>query len=164
MRFVIGTIIGLVALSAIVGLAVTVDAVRSARSERRRREGRPSTGLSLRARVGRYVGPIDPSTAVLNPPGRVATEFIGALCGFPGLGWIFSGCIFTGIVLLSLGPAVIWGFFPVILSVTGKLSSGPFVAVQYLPGLALGSAMALAYREIRLARRRRLKADPPHPA
>jgi hypothetical protein len=164
MKFVIGTIIGSLALFTIVGLAVTIDAIRVARAERRRHEGLVPTGLSLREKVSRYVGPVDPGTALLNPPGRVATEFIGALCGFPGLGWIFSGCIFTGILLLSLGPAVVWGFYPVLLSVTGKLSSGPFVAVQYLPGLALGSAMALAYREVQLARRRRLNAGPRHSA
>jgi hypothetical protein len=164
MKFVIATIIGSLALFTIVGLAVTVDAIRVARAERRRHEGRPPAGLSLREKVSRYVGPVDPGMALLNPPGRVATEFMGALCGFPGLGWIFSGCIFTGILLLSLGPAVVWGFYPVLLSVTGKLSSGPFVAVQYLPGLALSSAIALAYREVQLARRRRLNADPRHPA
>jgi hypothetical protein len=42
---------------------------------------------------------------------------------------------------------------------TGKLISGPFVAVQYLPGLALGSSAALGYREYQLARRHRRQAE-----
>jgi hypothetical protein len=157
MRFFIGTVIGLVAVFAVVGLAVTYGALRSARSERTR-SGTNDGDLSLRARIGRYVGPVDPSMALLNPPGRVAAEFFTALCGFPGLGWILSGSVFTGLVLICMGPAVVWGFYPVFLALTGRMLSGPFVVVQYLPGLAIGSSAALAYREIQLARRKRLRA------
>jgi hypothetical protein len=157
MRFFIGTLIALLAVFGVVGIAVTYSAIRSARREHRlpRLE---ADEFSLRARIARYVGPVDPSIALLNPPGRVGAEFFTSLCGFPGLGWLLSGSVFTGLVLFCLGPAVVWGFYPVFLVLTGKVGSGPFVAVQYLPGLAIGSSAALAYREIQLARRRRQKA------
>ncbi len=163
MKLVIGTLVGLVAFFALVGLAVMVGALRSARREGATGgAGAGRTGDSddgLRARIARYVGPVDPSMALLNPPGRVATEFFTALCGFPGLGWLLSGCVFTGLMLLCIAPAFVWGIIPMYLVVTGKAASGAFLAVQYLPGLAIGSAAALAYRETQLARRRRRKAQ-----
>jgi hypothetical protein len=160
MRYVIGSIIGLLALFGLVGVAVTVSAIRAARAERRadeRHAGGDTEGavLSMRERAQRYVGPVDPGMALLNPPGRVAVECFTALCGFPGLGWILSGSVFTGILLITVVPAVVWGLYPVFLALTGRLLAGPFVAVQYLPGLALGSATMLAYREVKLARMRR---------
>ena len=161
MRYIVGSIIGLLALFGIVGVGVTVGAMRSARAERRQTEGMPEPGASLRERVGKYVGPVEPSMALLNPPGRVAVECFTALCGFPGLGWILSGSVFTGLLLITLGPAVVWGLYPLFLVLTGRLLGSPFVAVQYLPGLALGSAAMLAYREVRLAHRRRLPAHAP---
>jgi hypothetical protein len=160
MRFIMGTVVSLVAVFALVGLAVTLNALRTARTERKR-SGTHVDGLSLRARIGHYVGPIDPSMALLNPYGRVATEFFTALCGFPGLGWILSGSVFTGLVLICVGPAVVWGLYPVFLVMTGQILDGPFVAVQYLPGLAVGSSAALAYREFQLARRKNQKASAP---
>jgi len=164
MRFFTSTVIGLLAVFVLVGLAITYSALRGAKSEQKRDGQTPHDELSLRARAARYIGPMDPSMALLNPPGRVATEFFTALCGFPGLGWILSGSVFTGLILISVGPATVWGFYPVFLAVTGRLLRGPFVAVQYLPGLALGSSAALAYRELRLARRRKLRARSPRPA
>jgi hypothetical protein len=158
MRFILGALVGLVGVFALVGLAVMFGALRSARAERKR-SSPEIDGLSLRARIGRYVGDVEPSMALLNPPGRVATEFFSALCGFPGLGWLLSGSVFTGLVLICVGPAFVWGIFPVFLVLTGKIASGAFIAVQYLPGLAIGSSSALAYREIQLARRRKRNAQ-----
>ncbi len=163
MRFLVGTIVGLLAVFAIVGLTVTFTALRAAKTELKRSS--PQTDpLSLRARIGRYVGPVDPTMALLNPPGRVAAEFFTSLCGFPGLGWMLSGSVFTGLVLICVGPAFVWGLYPVFLLLSGQLDDGPFVAVQYLPGLAIGSSVALAYREIQLARRRKLKRQAASPA
>ena len=83
----------------LVGLALTVGAIRSARAERRRSSPEVDD-LSLRARIDRYVGAVDPSMALLNPPGRVGAEFFAALCGFPGLGWLLSGSVFAGLVMM----------------------------------------------------------------
>jgi hypothetical protein len=158
LSYVIGGIIGLLSLFGIVGVAVTIGAIRAARAERRKTEGAPDPSMPLRERVSRYVGPVEPGMALLNPPGRVAVECFTALCGFPGLGWILSGSVFTGLLLITLVPAVVWGLYPVFLVITGRVLQGPFVAVQYLPGLSLGSAALLAYREVQLARRRHLLA------
>jgi hypothetical protein len=166
MNFVFGTLAGLVAVFALVGVGVMVGAFRSARAERRGMG--PAAGVtgttSLRARIDRYVGPVDPHMALLNPPGRVATEFFTALCGFPGMGWLLSGSVFAGLVLICVVPAFVWGVYPAILVLTGQMDGGPFIAVQYLPGLAIGSSVLLAYREIHLAKDRRRKADPPQAA
>ncbi len=104
--------------------------------------------------------------ALLNRPGRVAAEFFCALCGFPGLGWLLSGSVFAGLVLICAVPGVVWGGYPAFLVMTGRMADGPFIAVQYLPGLALGSSALLAYREIQLSRssagaRRETAARPP---
>jgi hypothetical protein len=103
--------------------------------------------------------------ALLNPPGRVGAEFFAALCGFPGLGWLLSGSVFAGLVMIIAGPAFVWGIFPVYLVLSGKITSGAFIAVQYLPGLAIGSSAALAYREVQVARKRKhAQATRTHPA
>ena len=131
----------------------------SARAERR-----PSGGageldgmMSLRARIDRYVGPVEPHMALLNPPGRVAAEFFSALCGFPGMGWLLSGSVFAGLVLICVMPAMVWGVYPAFLVMTGRMAGSPFIAVQYLPGLAICSSALLAYREIQLAKARKRK-------
>jgi|WetSurMetagenome_2_1015567.scaffolds.fasta_scaffold67697_2 hypothetical protein len=164
MNFVLGTLTGLVAVFALVGVGVMVGAFRSARAERRSlgpaAADTPGT-TTLRARIDRYVGPVEPHMALLNPPGRVAAEFFTALCGFPGMGWMLSGSVFAGLVLICVVPAFVWGIYPALLVLTGQMDSGPFIAVQYLPGLAVGSSALLAYREIQLARERRRKAEPP---
>lgn len=154
MRFVLGSLAGLVGVFALVGVAIMFGAFRTARAERLA-EGGAGDDLSLRTRIQHYVGEIEPSMALLNPPGRVAAEFFAALCGFPGLGWLLSGSVFAGLVLICAGPAFVWGLFPVFLVLTGRMATEALLAVQYLPGLAIGSAGVLAYREIQLARRRR---------
>jgi hypothetical protein len=160
MSFLFGTLAGLVVVFALVGLGVMVGALKSARAERKVAD-RGAGGLgdsSFRSRIDRYVGPVDPRMALLNPPGRVATEFFAALCGFPGLGWLLSGSVFAGLVLICVGPAFVWGAYPAFLVISGRMAGSPFIAVQYLPGLAIGSSALLAYREIQLARNRRRKA------
>jgi hypothetical protein len=169
MNFVFGTLAGLVAVFALVGVGVMVGAFRSARAERRSMgpaaTAADTTGIaSLRGRIDRYVGPVEPHMALLNPPGRVVTEFFTALCGFPGMGWLLSGSVFAGLILICVVPAFAWGVYPAILVLTGQMDGGPFIAVQYLPGLAIGSSALLAYREIHLARSRRRKVEPPQAA
>lgn len=161
MNFLFGTLAGLVVVFALVGVGVTVGALRSARAERKSASpaGEFEGVASLRARIDRYVGPMDPHLSLLNRPGRVVTEFFCALCGFPGLGWLLSGSVFAGLVLICVVPAVVWGGYPAFLVMTGRMADGPFIAVQYLPGLAIGSSGLLAYREIQLAKSRNRKAE-----
>ncbi len=160
MNFVFGTLAGVVVVFALIGLGVMIGALRSARTEHNS-SGPDNGDVSLRARIDRYVGPVDPQMALLNPPGRVATEFFSALCGFPGLGWLLSGSVFAGLVLICVGPALVWGIYPAFLLLSGRMADGPFIAVQYLPGLAIGSSSLLAYREVQLAKIRKRKAEAP---
>lgn len=162
MNFVFGGLAGLVAIFALVGWGVMVGALRSARAERTRSDTgvvEVEDAVSMRARIDRYVGPVDPHMALLNRPGRVAAEFFCALCGFPGMGWLLSGSVFAGLVLICVVPGVVWGIYPAFLVMTGRMAGSPFIAVQYLPGLAIGSSALLAYREIQLAKSRKRDAD-----
>lgn len=102
----------------------------------------------------RYVGPISPDVAILTPLKRVALEFVTALCGFPGFGWLMSTRVAIGLPLLCIGPAIVYGFYPVLLALTGHITDSPLVAFRYLPALAVVSASLLAVAEFR-----RTKAD-----
>jgi hypothetical protein len=109
-------------------------------------------GLTVRERVARYVGPVGPRQALLDPPKRVLVELVAASCGFPGLGWLVSGRVAVGLALLVVGPACVWGFFPVALALAGRLYDGPYTATAYLPALGAASAAALAVVEFRARR------------
>jgi hypothetical protein len=153
-NLVVFSVLAILSVFSLVGVGVFYNAFRAARRERLA-AGDEARAAQLREKIRRYIGPVDPKKTLLNPPGRVAVEFVGALCGFPGLGWMSSGSVFTGLLLIWCGPAFAWGIYPVILAVTGQLSSSPYIAVEYLPGVAVASAGLLAYREVKLARQRR---------
>ena len=104
---------------------------------------------ALRARL-RF---LRPPAAQRNPlailelpmPQVLLIEFLGALAGFPGLGWLFGGFTLVGALLLYLGPAVAWALLPSILT----LSHGPLHQLGwnslliYLPASALASSLFL---------------------
>lgn len=104
--------------------------------------------------VSRYVGPIDLHDAPLTPPLRVGAEFLTALCGFPGLGWMISGRVRAGLPLFVAVPAIIWAFFPLYISMSGSVLTRPLLAFAPLPVLAVVSAGALAVCEFRGAHAR----------
>src|SRR3974377_612753 len=110
----------------LVGIGRAYNGFRVARKERRLEPGNGEKVRELKERIRRYVGPIDPKTALLNPPGRVAVEVVGAFCGFPGLGWLCSGSVFIGLLLICCGPAFAWGLYPVFFPVAGALLATPF--------------------------------------
>ncbi|MEO1960532.1 MAG: hypothetical protein ABGW82_06115, partial [Paracoccus sp. (in: a-proteobacteria)] len=49
-------------------------------------------------------------------------ETIGAVTGFPGLGWILSGRALIGVPLIFAGPALAWAVLPLILSPYGPVA------------------------------------------
>lgn len=136
-----------------VGLVLLTRSLQAARAFHRRVPEPGSEHVTLSERGRRYVGPVRPDMALLNTPLRVAVEAVTALCGFPGLGWLISGRVVTGVVLLAVVPSLVWGIIPMVLSVTGDIYRGPFVAVGYLPVLAVVSALGLTMAEIRRIRR-----------
>ncbi len=101
-------------------------------------------GPGLRRRVQDYVGEVSPHRALLTAPARVALELACALCGFPGLGWLISGRVAVGLILLVVAPAIVWAWHPAYLSLTGGLAAHPFAVVRYLPVVSLASGTALA--------------------
>ncbi len=162
MRFFTGSVIGLIAVFALVGLAVTYSALRSARAERTS-PGTRTDELSLRARIGRYVGPVDPSMALLNRAGSRGDGVLHISVRFSGVGVdTFGERLHRARSHLRRTGAWCGGYTRSFLAMTGRISDGPFVAVQYLPGLAVGSSSVLAYREFQLARRRKQRAKAPY--
>lgn len=141
-------IIALLTFFVLVGIALTFRAMARAHAATRA-SGTLPPKRSLKRRVRDYVGPIDRSQAPLNPPLRVTVEFVCALGGFPGLGWLLSGRIFPGLLLMCIVPSLVWGIVPVVLSLTGLLLISPYSVVFYLPALAVVSAGSLAFAELR---------------
>ncbi|MHB8841780.1 MAG: hypothetical protein ACYC56_08335 [Candidatus Aquicultor sp.] len=141
------------------GLVLTVSAIRSARRQHRLTGGDSLQAISVRQRIRRYEGPIKPDMPLFNPAARIAIEFACALCGFPGLGWMISGNIFPGLILMSVVPAFVWAFYPIYLALTGGLSGSPFVVVSYLPVLAMVSSGCLAANQIMVVRKQGDKVD-----
>lgn len=87
-------------------------------------------------------------------------EFLAALFGFPGFGWLFAGYSLLAALLLYLGPAVAWALLPSAFA----LSQGWLHRVNwnlllfYLPASALASTIAL-----RASLRRRAEAPAESP-
>lgn len=138
------------------GFALLVSATVRARRERRAADAGAASVVSLRKRAQRYVGPVTDDMALANPAARVGIEFVLALCGFPGFGWLFSGRVVTGLLLVSIVPSFVWAIYPGYLSLRGQLLTGPspYTVIEYLPALAAVSAGCLAIDQIVAARRR----------
>ena len=154
------TIWGLVAaltLFTIVGVAMFVIALRpNSREGITAPPGKSASkgGTGFGPAMRRYVGPVSPDLALLTAPRRVLLEFVSALCGFPGFGWLASTRVSIGLPMLCVAPAIIYGGYPVYLAMTGHLIDSPYVAIQYLPAVALVSASCLAFAEYRARRSR----------
>ena len=146
-----GTIAALVMFTAI-GFILVVQALRPDPAERAARRAAGTARLGLGEAARRYVGPVTPDLALLTPPLRVVLEFVGALCGFPGFGWMMSARVAIGLPLLIVAPTIVYGFYPVYLALSGHLVDSPYVAIRYLPFLAVISASALAAAEVRSSR------------
>lgn len=146
-----GTIIAMALFTAI-GAWLFAKSVRLSPAERAARREERGAARGLADAMRRYVGPVSPDVALLSPVKRVALEFVSALCGFPGFGWLASTRVAIGLPLLCIGPAIVYGFYPAFLAMTGRLSDSPYVALEYLPFLAIVSASALAVAEVRTAR------------
>jgi len=137
---------------AAVGVVVAVRAVRAAAAEGRA-HGRDRVAGGWRARAAGYTGAVSPASRGLNPPARVVVELFAGACGFPGLGWMLSGCLLSGLLLITCVPAVVWGLYPAYLALTGGLTGSALSIVGYVPFIGLASACGLAVREIAAARR-----------
>lgn len=138
-------------LVAIVGFVI-IGAMMFVRGLHPDGDTRPAAPLTFKEGVDAYVGPVTPRLALLSPVKRVLLELVSATCGFPGFGWLVSGRVSIGLPMMILGPAIVFGFYPVFLAYSGHFNDGPYVAIQYLPALGVISATALAVVEARYAR------------
>jgi hypothetical protein len=154
LSFTVWGLVAFVALFFAVGTFVAVRAMFTAHDEHVRTQHGGSRATGWRERFTLYQGPVTPDLARLNPPLRVLIEFVCALFGFPGFGWVMSTRVVVGVVLMLVGPAFAWCFYPVYLSVSGRLAENVYSLIEYLPLLAAASAGTLAVLEVRAARRR----------
>ncbi len=85
--------------------------------------------------------------ALLELPMRqvLLIEFLAALAGFPGFGWLFGGFTLPGVLLLYIGPGLAWALIPSLLALAGGWLHrlGWNVLLFYLPASALTSTLAL---------------------
>ncbi len=124
---VVGSIISVLLITLLaIGMVLSYRAV--ARARREHIESRPISRAAL----------------MFNPAARILIEFAGAVAGFPGLGWLFSGKIVIGVALLSIVPSFAWALLPAYSIFSGGLVADPFATVRYLPVLAACSAGSLA--------------------
>jgi hypothetical protein len=56
----------------------------------------------------------------------LGAEVVGALVGFPGLGWALGGLPLIGLPLLMIGPAIPWALIPLLTSPYGSAPLGAF--------------------------------------
>lgn len=94
-----------------------------------------------------YAGPLPARVEKIPLLFILAMEFVGALFGFPGLGWLYAGQVVSGIALLCVGPAIAWATVPLLISpfaATMFESYGITVLFWWLIGSALLSATSLA--------------------
>lgn len=168
LELVIYGIIGVLTAFIAVGAVTLIDAMRKARKAGRgsgagadeiggsrpsepgapEEEGLPPNRTSgVVDALRRYVGPVGREHRLLNTPARVAMEFGSSLFGFPGLGWLMSGKVVTGIALFILGPGAFYAFLPAYFVVTGRLTEDPFLIARMLPVVAVISAGSLAIHQ-----------------
>jgi hypothetical protein len=144
----INTVIyGIVVLIGAFGVIGIYLVVRTLRAESARRgESRGAGGPVSRFRA--YIGSSKDAKPLLTAPLRVALEFFLALCGFPGIGWMASGRLAPGLLLVAIVPSTVWAVAPVLAASQGALFRDPFATVRYLPVVAVLSAGGLAAAEI----------------
>lgn len=92
-----------------------------------------------------------PSKSTPNKGTTIVLEILPALFGIYGIGWIYSGQLSTGIILLIIGLLVIWGGYAVIFlgatvlsAVTMGLGVFAYCIACLVPLLQLAGAAASA--------------------
>jgi hypothetical protein len=103
--------------------------------------------MRWRENVAGYTGPLPPRVAKMPLAFILVIECMGALFGFPGLGWLYAGQAIVGVALLCLGPAVAWALIPLLTSPFADTVFKPYginVLFVWLGGTALLSTVFLA--------------------
>lgn len=91
----------------------------------------------------RFSGPMPKSLHRIPPMYMIMVEAVGALMGWPGLGWLFAGQMMVGVALLIIGPAITWAVLPLLFSpFTNTVFSqwNWYTLIVWLPLTALLSA------------------------
>jgi hypothetical protein len=97
----------------------------------------------------------------------VGAEVVGALVGFPGLGWVLGGLPLIGLPLLMIGPVVPWALIPLLTSPFGSAPLGAAGLWQaILIYLLTSTALSVAglYVSLRLRHRRSIAESAPMPS
>jgi hypothetical protein len=128
---------------------------------------------TLRVTVGRYDSSNAPWRARVPIRNYIGAEVIGALAGFPGIGWIMAGWPIVGIPLAFCGPATSWALLPLLtspdvgtpLAYLGALPTATFIATTTIGSSALLGLRLRSKRRAatRATERRPQLADAPEP-
>ncbi len=106
--------------------------------------------LRARLRFLRSAGARPSPLALLELPRSqvLLIEFLAALFGFPGFGWLFAGYTLSAVLLLYIGPAVAWALIPSLFALSqGWLHRLNWnLLLVYLPASAIASSLALSTR------------------
>ena len=73
-------------------------------------------------------------------------EFLAALAGFPGLGWLFAGYTLVSAIFLYVGPCLAWALLPSLFALSGgwlHRAGWNLLLFLYLPASALASTASL---------------------
>ncbi len=111
------------------------------------RKARAEWMARWRENAATYTGPLPPRVDKMPLGFILLIECVGALFGFPGLGWLYAGQAIVGVFLLCVGPAVAWALIPFLTSPFGDtvfVQYGIRVLYVWLVGTAVLSTGLLA--------------------
>lgn len=94
-----------------------------------------------------YTGPVNPRVRYRGLAPALVLEFGGAIVGFPGAGWLYTGRAFQGTLLLLLFPGIPWAIIPGVFTPYGGFLAhwGLATLLVYLPVSAVLSTSILGY-------------------
>lgn len=111
------------------------------------RAARVEWSARWRENLATYTGTLPPRVQKIPLGFILMIEFMGALFGFPGLGWLYAGQAIVGVAMLCIGPAIAWALIPLLTSPFADTIFEPYgiyVLYVWLGGTAILSTLGLA--------------------
>ncbi|MCA9910823.1 MAG: hypothetical protein KC519_19340, partial [Anaerolineae bacterium] len=100
----------------------------------------------LRQVPKRFSGPMPERLNRIPPLAMIGMEVVGALFGWPGVGWLFAGQTMVAVAMLMIGPAIAWALLPMLFSPftdTALSQLNWYTLLIWLPASALVSSAVL---------------------
>lgn len=113
-----------------------------------------------RETLATYSGPLPERVRKIPIPAILAMELVGALFGFPGLGWLYSGQALLGVALLCIGPGVAWALIPLLTSPFADTIFEPYGVTMLFVWLGASALVSTGLLATYLALKRSYQARP----